>query len=258
MRRSVALFSVLALLLAAASADAQRQPARRGRGAAAPPIPDAVGQLVLVVTPAWDSIAGTVRRFSRSAPNEPWRAEGGEVPIVVGRTGLAWDARVAGGPTSGPRKREGDGRAPAGIFPLERAFGFAPASEVGWINMPYRPLTAGTECVDDTSSAYYNQVVERGAVRRVDWSSSERMRQVGQYRLGVIVGYNARPVRRGAGSCIFLHIWGGPRSPTVGCTAFAPQELETLLRWLDSRRRPTLVQLPAAEYEARRAGWGLP
>jgi D-alanyl-D-alanine dipeptidase len=221
-------------------------------------IPAEAKQLVLVVTPGWNAITGTMRRFSRADRTARWQQEGAEVPIVVGRTGLAWDAHVANGFTGGPRKREGDGRAPAGIFPLEQAFGFAPPAEAGWIHMPYMQLTSGTECVDDTASVHYNQVVDRGSVPRVDWSSSERMREVGQYRMGVVVGYNAHPVRRGAGSCIFLHIWGGPRSPTVGCTAFDPQQLETLLRWLDAKEHPVMVQLPKAEYAKRRVNWALP
>jgi hypothetical protein len=35
-------------------------------------------------------------------------------------------------------------------------------------------------------------------------------------------------------------------------------ELERLVRWLDPARSPTLVQLPAREYERLRASWGLP
>jgi D-alanyl-D-alanine dipeptidase len=253
----LALISGGALLFGAHSMQGQRSSPASARHSP-DAIPAEARQLVVVVTPGWSSITGTMRRFSRTERSDSWHQQGAEVPIVVGRTGLAWDARVSGGFAAGPRKREGDGRAPAGIFPLERAFGFAPAAEAAWIRLPYTQLTAGTECVDDTASAHYNQVVDRGNVQRVDWSSSERMREVGQYRLGVVVGYNTHPVRRSAGSCIFLHIWGGPRSPTVGCTAFDPQQLETLLRWLDEREHPVMVQLPAGEYAKRRTRWALP
>ncbi|HET9454456.1 MAG TPA: DUF808 domain-containing protein, partial [Gemmatimonadaceae bacterium] len=73
-------------------------------------------QLVIVTTGGWDSATGELRRFIRSSVDGPWRAEGSAEPVVVGRTGLAWGV---GFDRSGPRKVEGDGRAPAGVFPFE-------------------------------------------------------------------------------------------------------------------------------------------
>ena len=96
------------------------------------------------------------------------------------------------------------------------------------------------------------------AVGPVDWTSAEHMRTIAQYRLGVIVGYNAAPPRRGLGSCIFLHIWAGPSSTTTGCTAMDAGALAETMAWLDPARRPTLVQLPSAAYGRLRGAWGLP
>jgi D-alanyl-D-alanine dipeptidase len=112
--------------------------------------------------------------------------------------------------------------------------------------------------VDDEASAYYNTVVDRAAVAKVDWNSAEHMRQIAQYRLGVIVGYNANPPVKGRGSCIFLHIWSGPASTTAGCTALDAGALESLMRWLDRSRRPMLVQLPVGEYARMMSMWALP
>ena len=127
-----------------------------------------------------------------------------------------------------------------------------------WIRLPYVQLLPGSECVDDGRSVHYNTVVDRDSVSAVDWSSSEHMRAVAQYRIGVIVGYNAAPPTSGRGSCIFLHIWAGPHSTTSGCTAFDPVALEQLIRWLDPKRHPILAQLPASEYALAAARWGLP
>ena len=214
-------------------------------------------QLVVVTTPAWDSVNGTLQRYSRVNPKSPWVAEGPAVPIVVGQTGLAWGDAGFGTPRD-PRKREGDGRAPAGRFPLGSVFGFGASVSIADLRMPYLPLRDGTECVDDVASAHYNRVVDRGDVRRVDWTSAERMRSIDLYRLGVMVEYNTRPVRRGRGSCIFLHIWREQGSPTSGCTAMPADDLETIARWLDASRRPTLVQLPVGEYARLRRRWSLP
>jgi D-alanyl-D-alanine dipeptidase len=119
-------------------------------------------------------------------------------------------------------------------------------------------LLPTTDCVDDTASTQYNTVVDRAAVPRVDWNSAEHMREVPQYRIGVIVGYNASPPVKGRGSCIFLHIWAGPASRTAGCTAFDEAKLFEMMAWLDPLKRPLLVQLTADEYEKLRVKWRLP
>ena len=215
-------------------------------------------QVVIVVTPAWNAVTGPLRRFARASATSAWQPVPPAVAVVIGRTGLAWgDPALARGATD-PIKHEGDGRSPAGAFPLDTAFGFAARSDVPWMRLPYAALQSGSDCVDDEASAFYNTVVDRATVARVDWTSAEHMRQVAQYRLGVIVGYNAGRPTAGRGSCIFLHIWGGPASTTAGCTALDAGALESLMRWLDGTRRPALVQLPAAEYDRLREAWGLP
>ena len=213
-------------------------------------------QLVVVTTATWDTTGGTLQRYERGTTAGRWRPVGSREQIVVGRTGLAWDdgLRLA---ADTPVKREGDGRAPAGVFVLDTVFGFAPREGAGWIRLPYLPVTAQTECVDDVRSVHYNTVVYRGGVSSVDWTSSEPMRRIEEYRLGVIVGYNVPPVA-GRGSCIFLHIWAGAGIGTEGCTAMPERVLTELVLWLDRARRPTLVQLPEREYARLRDSLALP
>jgi D-alanyl-D-alanine dipeptidase len=255
---------LLALTMGQACGRTVAPPAAPAPIASSVPVPSApatsneVQQLVVVTTPAWDSTSGILRRFTRVRPSLVWRADGEPVQVVVGGAGLAWGADTLGHASDDPRKHEGDARAPAGMFPLDTVFGFAPASAVSWIRLPYTELREGSECVDDSTSVHYNAVVDRGVVPSVDWTSAEHMRRIDQYRLGVIVGYNVSPARRGRGSCIFLHIWAGPTTPTSGCTAFPASEVESLVRWLDPQLRPMLVQLPAAEYARLRRRWQLP
>jgi zinc D-Ala-D-Ala dipeptidase len=213
-------------------------------------------QLIAVTTDGWDSIHGTLRRFERRA-GAKWVQVGEAFPVVVGRGGLGWGDGLSKAYADGPTKKEGDGRAPAGVFRLTRAFGFEAARDAAGLRMPYTPLRAGVECVDDTASSHYNRVVDRAAVAKVDWNSSERMREVEGYRWGVIVAHNARAVP-GRGSCIFLHIWSGPEKGTAGCTAMGQSNLEAVLRWLDARKRPLLVQLPETEYARLEGLWNLP
>ena len=124
--------------------------------------------------------------------------------------------------------------------------------------MPYVNLTPTVECVDDASSKFYNRVVDRSTVSP-DWNSSEHMLYSnGQYRWGLVVGHNTDPVTPGAGSCIFMHIWLGTGEGTVGCTAMAQENVETLLGWLDPGKKPLLLQLPRAQYKQIKKRWKLP
>jgi para-nitrobenzyl esterase len=200
-------------------------------------------QLLVVVTGGWDDIQGVIYRFERDSMKE-WRPIGRAVPVVVGSKGLAWD------------KHEGDGRSPAGIFPLGTVFGFAAPEHA--LAMPFRLVTPNTECVDDARSARYNTLVERQA-QSVDWASSEQMRAVDPgYRIGVVIDYNGAPSVPGRGSCVFMHIWSEPTEGTAGCTAMAEPDIRDVVSWLDRRARPVIVQLPRTVYEARRSGWRLP
>ncbi len=219
---------------------------------------DASRQLVVVTTPSWTSTVGAMTRFERATPTSAWTRIESAIPLVVGRTGIAWGVGFDGVSTDGPHKHEGDGKAPAGIFPLDTAFGFAPRDSMPNVRLPYVQLLPTTDCVDDTASTRYNTVVDKATVSRVDWNSAEHMRQVSEYTVGVIVGYNASPPVKGRGSCIFLHVWAGPNSHTAGCTAFDEAKLREVMLWLDPAKRPMLVQLTADEYAKLQSRWRLP
>ncbi len=214
-------------------------------------------QMLLVVTGSWDEVAGTMRRFERTSSAAAWSEVGASVPVVVGRTGLAWGRGVRVGTGDGPVKKEGDGKAPAGAYRLGNAFGLAAQKPSRW-SLPYLYLGDQIECVDDAASAQYNRLVARSRVTSVDWTSSERMWEQPLYKWGVIVEHNADPIQPAGGSCIFLHIWSGPARGTAGCTAMAEPDLVAIIDWLNPARSPLLVQLPRPEYERLKDAWRLP
>jgi D-alanyl-D-alanine dipeptidase len=241
----------LAVLLVAIGCQSQTRISPR-------PLINGSQQLVVVTTTDWSSTTGSMRRFERTSSTSAWQSIDQPEPVVVGRTGIAWGIGFDGVSTEGPHKREGDGKSPAGIFPLDTVFGFAPRDSMQTVRLPYAQLLPTTDCVDDIASSHYNTVVDRTSVAHVDWTSAEHMRQVGQYEMGVIVGYNAIPPVKGRGSCIFLHIWSGPGSHTAGCTAFSEEKLRDVIKWLDRKKRPLLVQLTLQDYANLRTRWMLP
>jgi D-aminopeptidase len=225
--------------------------------AAASPVPAESRQMILSVSAGWDQTRSILQAYERSTPDAPWVPVGSPIEGSLGRGGLAWGRGLHGQRLIGPQKVEGDGRSPAGVFDLRLVTGYAKASPPG-TRMPYREATPTLRCVDDPRSAHYNRLADEAKTRK-DWSSAEDMRRRdGLYRAVVWVGHNDAPVVPGRGSCIFLHLRSGAASTTAGCTAFEPEPMERLLRWLDPGARPVLVQLPDDEHRQRASEWGLP
>lgn len=217
-------------------------------------------QLIVVKTADWSAVPATVELFERTDAGG-WRRHGVPFPAVTGRSGLRWGLGLHGGAPAGVTgKREGDGRAPAGVFELDQVFGYSSAEAAGFLKMPYVVATRDLEGVyDPASKPYYNRLVDRTKVSNPDWKHSEKMlNDSGLYRWGIVVRHNWAQ-KTDYGSCIFLHIWRGPGSGgTAGCTAFPAEEMDKLLHWLDHRANPLLVQLPEAEYARRKPAWRLP
>jgi D-alanyl-D-alanine dipeptidase len=204
-------------------------------------------QVILVLTDGWETRNGRIRLFERT-PGKPWKAVGASIPVMLGKNGMGWGAGLHSDIGPGPVKREGDGKAPAGVFQLSSVFGIAPATKRK-LRMPYTQMTASFECVDDAASAHYNQLLDTSTLASKGWSSSEQMRRLDhQYDLGVVVAHNVTPPVPNGGSCIFMHIWLAPNAYTSGCTAMSRKDMERVAAWLDAKKTPLLVQLPKDEH----------
>ena len=219
-------------------------------------------QLVLVTTGGWDENQGILRRFERPDDSTQWR-EVAAFPVSIGRNGSAWGTglHAAGDQDEGPRKREGDGRSPAGVFALGTAFGYADTVASG---LPYQAMTRDDWCMDVPASPYYNRIVDARQVGAAAVAgSSEPMRldlhRNGNpsYRLGFVIEHNPGNVPQG-GSCIFAPLWRAPGEPTAGCTAMADADMEAMLEWLDADKTPRFVLLPRAQYARLATRWQLP
>lgn len=216
-------------------------------------------QAVVVTTKDWNALQGAAQLFERADTKSIWTIKGAAFPVVLGTNGLAWSDEFEYLLREKPQsfKREGDGRSPAGVFDLTSAFGSNEKPD--YVKLPFTKLEESTECVDDTNSASYNRIVDRFKIGNFDWQSSEKMLEIGApYDLGVTVAHNSNPVKRGSGSCIFLHIWKDETTGTAGCTAMKRENIETILAWLDAAKNPVLIQFPAAEYEKLKTAWKLP
>ncbi len=213
-------------------------------------------QAIVVTTKDWNVLQGAAQLFERANKNSAWKPIGKSFSVVVGKNGLGWSDDERMKAESEPHKREGDGKAPAGIFRLTSAFGSS--AKPSFVKLPFTQLTETVECVDDSNSKQYNLIVDNKNVPS-DWTSSEKMLAVGaQYDLGVFVAHNSNPPEKQKGSCIFLHIWKSDSTGTAGCTAMKRENIETVLSWLDQKKNPVLIQMPESDYKRFQTLWKLP
>jgi L,D-peptidoglycan transpeptidase YkuD (ErfK/YbiS/YcfS/YnhG family) len=216
-------------------------------------------QLLLVVVPDWSATRGTVARYQREAG--AWAPVGAPVPATIGRAGCGWGAGLHPPIAAEPRKLEGDGRSPAGMFGIGLAFGADETLETG---LAYRQMTAHDWCIDVADSPHYNRIVDDRAVGpEAIRGSTEPMRRDLHldgdrlYAVGFVIGHNTA-CDAGGGSCIFAHPWKDATTPTAGCTAMSEEDLREVLRWLRAEAAPRFVLLPAAEHRRLWRAWDIP
>ncbi|MCX5744600.1 MAG: hypothetical protein NT062_19085 [Proteobacteria bacterium] len=254
----------LALLLIALAA-CRREPAIPVEDRLEPPKPVAAASapgspipadtdLVLALVDDWTSTTATLRRWHHH--QDTWMPIGESWSGVIGRAGTAWGAGLhgVGAPAdrTGPVKREGDGKSPAGAFAIRGAFGYAPSEST---LSSFQQVDANWKCVDDSRSTSYAKIVDARTVT-VDWTSAEDLRRPDAlYTFVIDVAHNAARTPN-AGSCIFLHVWSGPDSTTSGCTAMPLATMQWLVETLPATA--TYVLLPRAEYAALKTTWQLP
>lgn len=245
--------------LSAPSATTQPTPYPTQAPSGATPL-DATTQLVLVVTPDWNANRAEVSLYSRDNRSSPWKRIGSPSPCMVGRNGLAWGRGLAEPLSGGPRKKEGDGKTPAGLFPLPLAFGYEPqvkASQAG-IRLPYLALTPSTVCVTDPDSAVFNDLAD-SKKSAAAWTRQDRMiRDDNANRLGAVIGHNRPDPRPGLGSCVFLNIEPAPHKPTGGSVGCPEPLAREILAWLDPESKPVIAILPQPALAAAQTTWGLP
>lgn len=211
-------------------------------------------QLIIVTSDNWSTTQGQLSFYELGVENK-WKPVLKDIPVMLGRTGMAWGAGLQPADlNTGTLKHEGDGKSPAGIFKLTRLFSYGEMEA----RMDHIVADSTLFCVDDMNSAYYNQLVNTRDIGK-DWNSAEEMRRTDhQYKFGVLVAYNTESVKKGAGSCIFLHIWRSPTNSTSGCTSMTESNLLTIMQALDKKKNPILVQMPVKKYNQLKKIYTLP
>jgi D-alanyl-D-alanine dipeptidase len=204
-------------------------------------LPKESKQLLMVTTENWSTKDGKLQRYERE--DKEWEKVGEPIEIVLGRNGLGWGIGLHSIPKGAKYiKKEGDGKAPAGLFTLGNGFGY----EDFKIDFPYSVYKRTDHCVDDSKSKFYNTIVDSTKVTK-DYKSFEYMKLKNDlYKYGITVNHNPNQVPL-AGSCIFVHIRSKSGGGTAGCTAMREDKIIKILKWLKKSKKPLLLQLPKVE-----------
>jgi len=226
--------------------------------AAAFELPHDSTQCLVGIAENWDSSRATLSYYEKS--NGRWQRVGEPWPARLGRSGLAWGRGLHPLSKDAATKKEGDLRAPAGVFEIGGAWGYDAAIR-RHPRLPYRQITPRDLWVEDPDSPQYNLhlVLERDPA--TPWEKKQQMRQGDHaHSLKLFIAHNAPPkVIPREGSAIFFHIWrDGGKRPSAGCTTMEEKKLRDLIARIDPARRPLYVLLPKAEYENHRRAWKLP
>lgn len=213
------------------------------------PIPDQYGQVIVVVAKSNESTIANLQCYERIEGK--WQAYGNGIRVSIGKNGLAWGQGLHTLPSGKTEKREGDGKAPSGIFRLGTSFGYAAAPV--HFSFPYRQSTDRDYFVDDPASTDYNKWVaipkDQPNNPQLYWKSVERMKRSDHlYEIGIEVAHNTTPAFPGKGSAIFMHVWRADGLPTLGCTAMPKEELQKILEWLKEEKYPILIQVSEGEW----------
>ncbi|MDQ3621201.1 MAG: hypothetical protein M3463_01730 [Verrucomicrobiota bacterium] len=224
--------------------------------AGADPLERNVKQLIVAVAPSWNSMSGRLQCFERAG--ESWKPASAAVPVLFGKSGLAWGRGVLGQDEPGLKKAERDQRAPAGVFRIGKIYTYDRDLPKG-ASFPFRTVTKGDAWIDDVTHPRYNQHVVIDARAPPPWFEKQKMRHGDfAYRWLIEIRHNADAPVPGAGSAIFFHIRRGVARPSAGCTTMPESDLVNLIRWLRADKGPHYVLLPRVEYEAKWQTWGLP
>jgi len=218
-------------------------------------------KVILLLTKGWDTKEASI--FLLEKQEKQWLFYDKIIPAVIGRKGLGvglglHDSIPNFDFSSYPQKIEGDGKSPAGIFSISQIYGYD-STLFCQSNMKYTQITSSHHAVDDTSSEFYNQIVDTSKLEKYYtnyYNSFENLIQMSYYYEWFFrIDHNMNN-EKSKGSLIFFHVIDKNREGSAGCTTVLRQDLMEILQWADSKT--LIIQLPTEVYTKINKQLGLP
>lgn len=147
-------------------------------------------------------------------------------------------------------KQEGDLCTPIGTYNLGFSFGTIKNPKFKY---PYYEINENMYWVSDSSSQYYNELVEISdtkkenkypyinQVNEITWNDAEHLIDYPiEYELAIVIEYNMKPSIPKKGSAIFFHIQNKPT--TSGCVSTTKENLLYILEWLNNSNGKIIIK----------------
>lgn len=186
-------------------------------------------QLILVTANGYNTSYAQIHTYEKNSKGQ-W------IPVLsttgyIGKYGFATQSKMS----------EGGKRSPIGKYTIGTAFG---RYNNPGTKLHYRKTTTDDVWVDDSRSRLYNTWQSKRRTRG-QWRSAENM-YVSAYNYGFVINYNTKrtPYK---GSAIFFHVATGNYHYTLGCTATSQTNVVKILKWLDPKKNPVIIQTPTQE-----------
>jgi len=228
-------------------------------------LPATTTQAIVALSEDWNSSHVSLSVYEKQnghwiKVSETWQGR-------IGKNGSAWGRGISPTPYPLPSgqslKKEGDWKAPTGVFHLGGTWGYATSVKTNPA-MKYTKITPYDLWVEDKTSPYYNQHIRLKSLPTKDWEKKAQMRQGDHaHSLKLFIKHNApsrhAKVTPGGGSAIFFHIWrSNGKKPTAGCTTMAEDKLKAMISLINPQKNPVYILMPRSEYISRRSIWSLP
>jgi L,D-peptidoglycan transpeptidase YkuD (ErfK/YbiS/YcfS/YnhG family) len=189
-------------------------------------IEKSVNQMIVVYNLEPTDNLALLFALERKNEKDAWKVHYGPIHAGIGMKGFAFPGE----------KREGDKKTPTGLFALGKLFCYNRDPKT---RMPWQQSTADDKWIDDPDSPDYNLHVQGVTSAK----SFENLKiRTNDYKYCMVIEYNTRPVVKGLGSAIFLHLPEGENiNPSAGCLVVPEKDLEWLLRWMEPEKNPTIL-----------------
>ena len=195
-------------------------------------------QILLVISKDFNNQTAILTRYEDTKQiSEP-------IEVNIGQNGLGWGlSKFTNFKTNNePIKKEGDKKSVAGIFQLSEIYTYHKNIDT---KMPYHTVNKDYICIDDTKNKNYNKIVE--IKDKSEYFSFEKMLLTNEtYEYVIKVEHNSNGIKN-AGSCIFIHVVNPIKKQTTGCTSISKDKLLEIIKWLDIKKNPILIQIPISK-----------
>jgi len=130
------------------------------------------------------------------------------------------------------KKKEGDRKTPAGIFSLGKVFYRSDRIKNLKTKLKKIKITKNMAWCDNSNDKNYNKLIFLKKPNKEMLYRKDRL-----YDIIVVINYNIRPIKKGNGSAIFIHIAKRKYSRTMGCVALNKKDLVQLLKTISKNTK---------------------